>query len=131
MCKTWWSMFAYFFCRWIFWIVFTSINLFYYTLKIYINNNWCFVSFWYWLNSNILVSSGGIMMLQKSLFSHTSLSDLSVFSFAKKWRQSRQQNSSWYLEVILLKNGEFFYCKIMPLLSCGLSFASFGLSLRS
>ena len=41
-----------------------------YTLKICINNEWCF---WYGLNSNILVSLEGIIMLQKSLFSLTLL----------------------------------------------------------
>ena len=36
-------MFTYFWCRWIFRIIFTSINLFYYTLKICINNKRCFI----------------------------------------------------------------------------------------
>ena len=34
---------TYFCCRWIFRIVFTSISLFYYTLKICMNNKWCFI----------------------------------------------------------------------------------------
>ena len=38
------------------------------TLKVCLNNNGALSDFWYWLNSNILVSSEGIMTLQKSLF---------------------------------------------------------------
>ena len=41
--------------------------------------------FWYWLNSNILVPSGGIIVLQKSLFSHAFL-----YSVLKEQRQFRQ-----------------------------------------
>ena len=44
-------------------IIFTSISLFYYTFKICINIKWCFMRFWYWLNSNILVSSEGIITI--------------------------------------------------------------------
>ena len=43
--KTWWNMFTYFWCKWIFRIIFTSINLFYSTLKISINNKCCFIRF--------------------------------------------------------------------------------------
>ena len=43
--KTWWNMFTYFWCRWILRIIFTAINLSYYTLKICINNKWCFIRF--------------------------------------------------------------------------------------
>ena len=43
--KTWWNMFACFCCRWIFRIIFTSSNLFYYTLKICTNNKWYFIRF--------------------------------------------------------------------------------------
>ena len=39
------NMFAYFCCRWVFRIIFPSINFFYSTLKICINNEWCFVRF--------------------------------------------------------------------------------------
>ena len=34
--------------------------------------------FWYWLNSDILVFSEGIIILQKSLFLHTFLCDSSL-----------------------------------------------------
>ena len=40
--KTWWNMFAYFCCRWIFRIIFTLFN---YPFKICINNKWCFIRF--------------------------------------------------------------------------------------
>ena len=39
-----------------------------------------------WSNSNILVSSEGIIMLEKSLFSHTLLCNWSLFSVAKEWK---------------------------------------------
>ena len=41
--------------------------------------------FWYRLNSSILMSSEETT-LQKSLFSHTFLWDLRLFSVAKEWR---------------------------------------------
>ena len=43
-----------------------------------------------WLNSNILVSAEGIIMLQKVLFSHTLLCDSSLFFDLKEWRQYKQ-----------------------------------------
>ena len=46
--------------------------------------------FWYWLNSNISVSSEGLIILQKSSFSHTFLCDASLFFVLKEWRQFRQ-----------------------------------------
>ena len=46
--------------------------------------------FLYWLNSIILVSSEGIMTLQKSLFSHTFVRDSSFITVAKEWRQFKQ-----------------------------------------
>ena len=42
--KTWWNVLAYFCCKWIFRIIFASINL-YYSLKICLNNKWCFIRF--------------------------------------------------------------------------------------
>ena len=41
-------------------------------------------NFQYWLSSNILVSSEGVTILQKSLFSHTFLSDSSLFFVLKE-----------------------------------------------
>ena len=41
--KTWLNMFPYFRCGLIFRNIFTSINLFFYTLRIYINNKCCFI----------------------------------------------------------------------------------------
>ena len=46
--------------------------------------------FWYSLNSNILVFSKGIIMLQKSLSSHTLLCDWTLFFVGKEWKQFRQ-----------------------------------------
>ena len=46
--------------------------------------------FWYWLNSNILVSLEGVIILQKLLFSQTLLCDWSLFSVMKEWKQFRQ-----------------------------------------
>ena len=46
--------------------------------------------FWYRLNSSILMSSEETTALQKSLFSHTFLWDLRLFSVAMEWRQFRQ-----------------------------------------
>ena len=43
--KIWWNTFAYFCCRWIFKIIFTFFNLFYYTFKVCINNKLCFSRF--------------------------------------------------------------------------------------
>ena len=70
--------FAYFCCRKVVRITFASIKLFYYTFNIWINNKWCLSDFWYWLNSNILVSSEGIITLQKNLLSHTFLCSSSL-----------------------------------------------------
>ena len=41
----WWNMLAYFRFRQIFRNIFTSINIFYHTLKICINNKWYFIRF--------------------------------------------------------------------------------------
>ena len=46
--------------------------------------------FLHWLNSNILVSSEGLITLQKSLFSHTVLCYSSLFFFLKEWKQFKQ-----------------------------------------
>ena len=43
--KAWWNIFTYFCCSWISLIIFTFINLFYYTFKICVINKWCFVRF--------------------------------------------------------------------------------------
>ena len=42
--------------------------------------------FLYWFNSNILVSSEGIITLQKSLVLHYFLCNSSLFSVSKEWR---------------------------------------------
>ena len=87
--KTWWNMLAYFCCRWIFRIIFTSFNLFYYTLKICIYRiNGDILDFWYWLNSNILVSFEGITTLQKSYY--ILFMRFKILSVAKERRQFRQ-----------------------------------------
>ena len=46
--------------------------------------------FWYWLNSNILVSSEGTKALQKYLFLQRFLWDSHLFSVVNKWSQFRQ-----------------------------------------
>ena len=53
-CKTWWNMFAFFCGKWFFRIIFASINLVYYTLKIciskvilYIIKYLLLIKFWY------------------------------------------------------------------------------------
>ena len=93
--KTWWNMFAYFCCRWIFKIIFPFINFLWYALKICVMNG-TFLDFWYWLNSNILVSSQGIIILRKSLFSHNLLCNWKLFLVAKEWKQFRQWKSPWW-----------------------------------
>ena len=60
--KTWWNIFAYSCCRWIFRIIFTSIRLFYYAFKICTNNKWCFIRF-LTLNSVLVFSSAIIINL--------------------------------------------------------------------
>ena len=59
--------------------------------------------------SNISVSSKGIIMLKKSLLTHTFWCDWSLFSVAKEWKQFRQQKSPQCLEVILLNNANSFW----------------------
>ena len=46
--------------------------------------------FIYWLNSDILSTSDKILTPQKSLFLHTFLWDLSLFSVLKEWNQCKQ-----------------------------------------
>ena len=58
-------VFTCFSCRWSFRIVLTSINYFYYTFQVCINNG-ASSGIWYWLNSNILVY-WGITTLLKAL----------------------------------------------------------------
>ena len=64
------NMFTYFCCWWYFINIFTSIYFFNQRFKIYINNRWYL---WYCLSSNILVSSKGITVPWKTLFSHNVL----------------------------------------------------------
>ena len=99
-------MFPYFWCRWIFRIIFTSINLFYYILKICING--VLSDFWYWLNSNILVSSAeGILML------HTLLWD-STFFCSKRLKTNQTIKKHFFFRVIPLNNVYiYFYFQIM------------------
>ena len=78
--KVWWDMFTNFGCEWIFRIIFTSINIFYKT-----------TDFWYWLSSNVLVSSEGIATIQKSLLSHTFLWD-SCFLLQRNEENSHNKN---------------------------------------
>ena len=82
--KTWWNMFAYFCCRRIFRIIFTSINLFYYTFKIWINNIWCFISFCYWFNSNILISSKRHFNVTKKIIFHILFYAIQFFFLLQK-----------------------------------------------
>ena len=100
--KTWWTMFPYFWCRWIFKIIFTTIKLFYYTLKISINNNWCFTRFLILTKLYILVSSEGITTLQKPLFLNTLLWDSIFFLFRKKTRNSDNKNHNDVQKLFLL-----------------------------
>ena len=81
--KTWWNMFACFCCRWIFRILLhpSTFSIIHSRSEQIING--VLSDFWYWLNSNILVSSEGIITLQKFLFSHTFLCDSSLFFFSK------------------------------------------------
>ena len=60
--KTWWNIFAYSCCRWIFRIIFTSIRLFYYAFKICTNNKWYFIKFLI-LNSALVFSQAIIINL--------------------------------------------------------------------
>ena len=88
--EIWWYIFAYFCCRRIFRIIFTFINLFDYKCKICINKNVDLLDFWYWLNSNILMSSEGIISLQKCFFLRSFLCNSSFSFVAKEWRQFKR-----------------------------------------
>ena len=56
-------------------------------------------NFWYWLNSNILVSWKEIIILQKSFFSDTLLCNSSLIFVLKGWIQFKQQKSQWSFDV--------------------------------
>ena len=123
-------MFTYFCCRWIFRIIFTSISLFYCTFKISKNDKWCFWLNWFWLNCDILISSEGIITLQKSLFSHAFLCHSSLFCFLffvlffgsffvlKERSQLKQKKSPLFfmlfllimLVTFLLQDNVMFFC---------------------
>ena len=123
-------MFAYFCCRWIFRIIFTSISLFYCTFKISKNDKWCFWLNWFWLNCDILISSEGIITLQKSLFSNAFLCHSSLFCFLffvlffgsffvlKERSQLKQKKSPLFfmlfllimLVTFLLQDNVMFFC---------------------
>ena len=75
---TWWNMFTYFWCKWIFRIIFTYISLFYYTLKILINNKWCILRFF------ILVK-----FLYFSVFRrHYNVTKIFIFTYFFLWDSS-------------------------------------------
>ena len=88
--KTWWNMFAYFCCEWIFRIIFTSINLFYYTFKICINNKWCFI--WYLILIKFYyfrVFRRHNYIIKIFIFTYF-LCDSSLFFVLQEWRQFKQ-----------------------------------------
>ena len=64
--------------------------------------------FWYWLNSNTLLSWEGIITLQKSIFWHTFPCNSHLLSVPKEWRKSRQQKLPC-LDYILLNNADRFF----------------------
>ena len=86
------NIFTYFCCRWFFKIILTSIYSFNQRFKICLNNRQYLIksNVRYWLNSNILASSEGVITPQRSLFSHTCLWDSSLFFVPNKWRQFKQ-----------------------------------------
>ena len=85
--KTWWNMFVYFplyeisgLC------LHSSIFSIVYSRSEQIGN--CTLSIlWYWL-----VSLEGIIILQKYLFSHTFLCNLTFFPVTKEWRELDHKN---------------------------------------
>ena len=104
--KTWWNMLTYLWCR-------LDSELFLHLSAFSVIDsrfawiiNRALSYFSYWLNSDLLVSSEGIMMLQKSLFSHTFLCKWTFSFVAKEWRQAIKL--PWCLEVILLNNADSF-----------------------
>ena len=104
--KTWWNMLTYFWCRldselFLHLSVFSIIH----SRSAWIINH-ALSYFSYWLNSDFLVSLEGIMMLQKSLFSHTFLCNWTFSFVVKEWRQAIKL--PWCLEVILLNNADSF-----------------------
>ena len=99
--KTWWNMFAHFCCRrifriiccrWIFRIIFASISLFYYTLKISIKSEWCFIrfsvliKFWYFSVFRRDCNATRIFILTYFFMRW------SLFFVLKEWKQFRKWN---------------------------------------
>ena len=64
--------------------------------------------FWYWLDYNVLLYSEGIIILQKSLFSHTFLWDSSFFC-CKRMKAIPKTKITVIFEVIPLKNVATFF----------------------
>ena len=68
--------------------------------------------FWYWLNSYILLSSDGIITLEKSLCSQTFLKRFKFFFCCKRVKtmkmKFRQWKSTWCLDIITLNNADSF-----------------------
>ena len=58
---------------------------------------------------SLLVSSGDMIKLQKSLFSHTFSRDLHLFFLLQKWKQFKQQKPIWFFDVIPLNNADTFF----------------------
>ena len=79
------------------WVLHSSIFYFIHQSIIYwrpaLKVNGALSDLWYWLNCNISVSSKGMIVLQKSLFSRTFLRESSLFFVLKEWRQFRQKES--------------------------------------
>ena len=113
--KNWWNMLVYFWFRWNFRIIFTSINLFYYTFKICIKGAWTY--FWYWLNSNSSLSSEGIIYFTKIFLFTESFMRFKFFFVLKKWRHFSQQKTQQCLDIIPFNNAIVFSWKIILLLS--------------
>ena len=86
--KTWGNMFPYFFING-FPGLFLHSSVFSLKHSRYMING-VLSYFWYWLNSNILVSSESITALQKYLFAHGFQWKSSLFPFAKEWRKFKQ-----------------------------------------
>ena len=101
-------MFSYFCCSWIFRIIFISINLLYYTLKVYINNKWGFIRFLILITLSYFSVLIKHIYIKKIFISVCFFMQFKFFSLAKEWSQFRQQKSFWCLDVIPLNNADSF-----------------------
>ena len=89
--KTLQYMFSYFCFKWVSWIIFTSINLFYYTFKICINVKY-FIIFFILVRLLIVLLSEGIIIITKIFVFSYVWWNSDFFPVAKEWRQSDNQN---------------------------------------